>query len=103
MNNKLEAKVLSTIWQTNTSENSSRTHPFLSPVCANHTSYCTTTPHHRTHAHMHAHAYKIGKKYGIITTKNTIIALHGAETWDDSGSRSETYGKFRNVVLEKDG
>jgi hypothetical protein len=31
------------------------------------------------------------------------IALYGAETWDTLGSRSETPGKFWNVVLEKDG
>ena len=31
------------------------------------------------------------------------IALCGAETLDASGSRSETPGKFWNVVLEKDG
>ena len=43
------------------------------------------------------------KKYRIITTQNTITALYAAETWDDPGSRSETPGKFRNVVLEKDG
>jgi hypothetical protein len=30
------------------------------------------------------------------------MALYGAEI-DVSGSRSETPGKFRNVVLEKDG
>ena len=55
--------------------------PFLSHVCANHTSHSTTTPHCRTHAHMHAHTYKICKKYRIITTKYTIIASYSAEIW----------------------
>jgi hypothetical protein len=31
------------------------------------------------------------------------IASYGAETWDISGSRSETPGMFSNVVLEEDG
>jgi len=31
------------------------------------------------------------------------IALYGAQNLDASGSRSETPGKFRNVVLEEDG
>ena len=31
------------------------------------------------------------------------IALCGAETGDGPGNRSETDGKFLNVVLEKDG
>jgi hypothetical protein len=31
------------------------------------------------------------------------MALYGAETWDTSESRSETPGKFWNVVLERDG
>ena len=30
---------------------------------------------------MHAHIYKICKKYRIIITQYTIIALYGAETW----------------------
>jgi hypothetical protein len=30
------------------------------------------------------------------------VALCGAETWMLSGSRSETPGKLKNVVLEKD-
>ena len=30
------------------------------------------------------------------------MALHGAETWDASGSRSEIPGKFWDVVLEKE-
>ena len=31
------------------------------------------------------------------------MALYGAETWTLRGNRSETPGKFLNVVLEKDG
>jgi hypothetical protein len=31
------------------------------------------------------------------------IALYGAVTWDTSESRSETLGKFWNVVLDEDG
>ena len=31
------------------------------------------------------------------------ITLYGAEIWTPSESRSETPGKFRNVLLKKDG
>ena len=68
MNNKLEAKVLSTVWQIalRTKGHILQHMPLLSHVCASHTSYCMTTPHCRTHAHM-------------PITHHTVWQLHTAE------------------------